>query len=98
MFARFRLVSSSRKTDLSLSLNFFLAAIVNEKPILDNDGNVQVFTLLLNSSKTKLIEGYKQPAEYRSLKKLNGWLVKKFNLAPNQLLVASCFCSILRKA
>lgn len=63
----------------------FLAAIANEKPILDNNGDIQVFTLLLNSSKTKLIEGYKQPAEYRSLKKLNGWLVKKFNLAPNQL-------------
>lgn len=63
----------------------FLAAIANEKPILDNDGNIQVFTLLLNSSKTKLIEGYKQPADYRSLKKLNGWLVKKFALAPNQL-------------
>ncbi len=63
----------------------FLAAIANEKPILDNDGNIQIFTLLLNSSKTKLIEGYKQPAEYRSLKKLNGWLAKKFNLAPNQL-------------
>ena len=63
----------------------FLAAITNEKPILDNDGNIQVFTLLLNSSKTKLIEGYKQPADYRSLKKLNTWLVKKFNLAPNQL-------------
>ena len=63
----------------------FLAAIANEKPILDNNGDIQVFTLLLNSSKTKLIEGYKQPAEYRSLKKLNGWLIKKFNLAPNQL-------------
>ena len=63
----------------------FLAAIANEKPVLDNDGNIQVFTLLLNSSKTKLLEGYKQPAEYRSLKKLNGWLIKKFNLNASQL-------------
>ncbi|HEY9642438.1 MAG TPA: hypothetical protein V6C57_18270, partial [Coleofasciculaceae cyanobacterium] len=53
----------------------FLAVIVDGKPLLTTDGEVQVFTLKLTSNKTKLIGKEDQPG---TIMALNGALQKHY--------------------
>lgn len=77
---------SFQRDKLESFAKLFLAAEINDQLIRKADGSVQIFTLVLNSTKTKLIDD-KDP-EYRSVRKLNNWLIKKFpKLDPDKFWV-----------
>lgn len=77
-----------KEQNLESVAKLFLAAVIGNELIRDADGNVQVFTLALNSTKTKLIED-KDP-EYRSVRKLNNWLIKKYSLDSEKMWLHLC--------
>jgi hypothetical protein len=68
---------SFKRDNLESFGKLFLAAEINDQLVRKADGSIQVFTLALNSTKMDLIENSKDP-EYRSVRKLNNWLIKKF--------------------
>lgn len=56
-----------------------VACLIDDQLVTCDDGSVQLFTLKLTSTKTKLIDAYREP-EYRSLKKMNSALIEAYKL------------------
>jgi hypothetical protein len=55
-----------------------MALVVDDSPILDAEGSIQIFRLNLSSSKSALISGDKQFPDTRSLESLNKGLVEHY--------------------
>jgi hypothetical protein len=87
---------SFKRDRLESCAKIFLAAVLDEELICDDNGAVQVFSLALNSTKTKLVED-KDP-EYRTIRKLNNWLIKKNpKLDPKDFWVHLASVSLIAK-
>lgn len=67
--------------DFKSATKLLMAAIVDDGFVLNSDGAIQLFTLKLTSSKTKLTKNVDaEDKEYRCLTRLNDTLIKRDNL------------------
>lgn len=88
---------SMKENNYESCTKVLLAAVDGEELIRTDKSEIQVFTMTLNSTKTNLVDNYRDP-DYRSVTKLNNWLIKKFKLEDRKLWLHLASVSLVAEA
>lgn len=74
------------KTNKVTATRLLCAILLNDEIVLDSNGSIQLFTLKLTSTKTKLLSGDRNDPDFRSMRQLNQALLEHYKLKRGSVL------------